>query len=96
MDQDTAVEPESEASSSISREAVVTVRPTAEMISKQGLPNFVGVSGETAGARGLCMHMVIIPPGAEGETHYHDGYETAIYVLQGGPKRFMARRSSIR
>lgn len=87
MDQDAAVEPGSEAAGraggGISREAVVTVRPTEEMISKQGLPNFVGVSGETVGARGLCMHMVIIPPGAEGETHYHDGYETAIYVLQG-------------
>ena len=46
MDQDAAVEPgketASEASSGISGEAVVTVRPTEEMLSKQGLPNFVG------------------------------------------------------
>jgi uncharacterized RmlC-like cupin family protein len=64
-------------------DAVVTVRPTEQIMSKQGLPNFVGVSGETVGARGLCMHMVVIPPGAVGEAHYHDGYETAIYVMQG-------------
>ena len=64
-------------------DAIVTVRPTAQMISRQGLPNFVGVSAETAGARGLCMNMVIIPPGGQAEPHYHDGFETAIYLLQG-------------
>ena len=63
--------------------SVVTVRPTAEFLSIQGLPNFDGISKETAGTRALCMHMVVFPPGAEAKAHYHDGFETAIYILEG-------------
>ena len=66
-----------------SYDAIVTVRPTTQIVSRQGLPNFVGVSAATTGARGLCMNMVIIPPGGKAEAHYHDGFETAIYLLQG-------------
>ena len=29
------------------------------------------------------MHLVVVPPGASAEPHYHDGYETAIYQLEG-------------
>jgi len=29
------------------------------------------------------MHLVIIPPGGKAAAHYHDGYETVIYVIQG-------------
>ena len=29
------------------------------------------------------MHLVVVPPGAAAEPHYHDGYETAIYQLEG-------------
>jgi uncharacterized RmlC-like cupin family protein len=62
---------------------VVTVRPTEQIVTRQGLPNFVGISARTAGARGLCMNMVIIPPGGAAEPHYHDGFETAIYLIAG-------------
>ena len=62
---------------------IVTVRPNAQILTRQSLPNFVGISGATAGAQGLCMNIVIIPPGASAEPHYHDGFETAIYVLKG-------------
>ena len=64
-------------------DAIVTVQPTTEMMSRQGLPNFVGVSAATTGSRGLCMNMVTIPPGGQAVPHYHDGFETAIYLLQG-------------
>ena len=64
-------------------EAMVTIRPTKQFQSLQGLPNFDGVSAETAGARGICMHMVVFPPGVEANAHYHDGFETAIYILEG-------------
>jgi uncharacterized RmlC-like cupin family protein len=63
--------------------SIVTVRPRKEIVSLQRLPNFVGVSAETAGSRGLCMNMVVIPAGGAAEPHYHDGFETAIYLLQG-------------
>jgi uncharacterized RmlC-like cupin family protein len=29
------------------------------------------------------MHLVVVPPGAAAEPHFHDGYETAIYQLEG-------------
>ncbi len=63
--------------------AVRAVRPEREVLTRQRLPYFVGVSGDTVGARGLSMHLVVIPPGARAEPHFHQGYETAIYVLEG-------------
>lgn len=62
---------------------VVAVRPDSATMTTQRLPYFLGISADTAGARGLSMHMVVIPPGARATPHIHQGYETAIYVLQG-------------
>ena len=62
---------------------VKAIRPQREVVTRQKLPYFVGISGETVGARGLSMHMVVIPPGARAEPHAHRGPETAIYVLEG-------------
>lgn len=62
---------------------VVALRPDREIVTRQRLPYFVGVSRETAGSRGLSMHLVVIPPGGVAAPHRHRGYETAIYVLEG-------------
>jgi len=62
---------------------VKTIRPDREVLTRQRLPYFLGVSGATVGAQGLSMHLVVIPPGAQSEPHAHRGYETAIYVLEG-------------
>jgi uncharacterized RmlC-like cupin family protein len=62
---------------------VVTVRPDFEVMTRQQLPNFVGISGETAGATGLSMNVVIIPAGGAAEPHLHRGHETAIFLLKG-------------
>lgn len=62
---------------------IVTVRPKATVETIQRLPNYVGISGATAGATGISMNMVIIPPSAAAEPHFHKGFETAIYLLQG-------------
>jgi len=62
---------------------IITVRPTETVNTRQQLPNFEGISATTAGATGLCMHMVIIPPGGKAVPHIHNGYETAIYILKG-------------
>ena len=62
---------------------VVAVRPDREVLTRQRLPYFVGISGETAASRGLSMHLVVIPPGGVAAPHRHRGYETAIYVLEG-------------
>jgi uncharacterized RmlC-like cupin family protein len=44
---------------------------------------FVGVSGETAGAKGLSLSKVVIPPGGSAQAHIHKGYESAVYLIQG-------------
>lgn len=62
---------------------IITVRPTQTVNTRQQLPNFEGISAQTAGATGLCMHMVIIPPGGRAVPHIHNGYETAIYIVKG-------------
>lgn len=50
---------------------------------KQGLDYFAGISAESAGAEGLCMHLVTIPPGGSARPHYHAAHESAIFVLEG-------------
>jgi uncharacterized RmlC-like cupin family protein len=62
---------------------IITVRPETETMTRQHLPYFVGISGATAGTKGLSMSLVIVPPGGAAEPHLHWGYETAIYVLKG-------------
>ncbi len=62
---------------------VVLVRSPPEIMTVQNLPNFVGVSGPTVGARELSMNLVIIPPGGYAEPHSHQGFESAVYVLEG-------------
>ena len=59
------------------------IKSPPEIMTRQGLPNFVGISEQTAGARGLSMNLVIIPPGARAEPHSHQGFESAVYVLEG-------------
>lgn len=62
---------------------IVTVRYAEETGSKQGLPNFQGISGNTAGAKHLTLLKVVIPPGATAKAHVHKGYESAVYLLKG-------------
>src|SRR4029078_7726842 len=62
---------------------VQALRRDRETLSRQRLPYFIGISGQTVGASGLSMHLVVIPPGARAEPHIHLGYETGIYVLEG-------------
>jgi uncharacterized RmlC-like cupin family protein len=62
---------------------IVTVRPLLTTLTRQGLRQFVGISGANSGARGLSMNRVVIPPGGRAEPHRHVGSESAIYLLQG-------------
>ena len=74
---------------------VKAVRPERAVLTRQRLSYFVGLSGATVGARGLSMHIVVIPPGAKAEPHSHRGYETGIYVLEGRVEtRYGARLES--
>jgi len=62
---------------------IVTVRPETEVMTLQKLPYFLGVSNASAGAQGISMNMVVIPPGGSAEPHFHKGFETAIYLIKG-------------
>lgn len=59
------------------------VRPGEATHGKQGLPYGAGISAESVGATGICMHLVTIPPGSMAEVHLHEHHETAISVLSG-------------
>lgn len=67
---------------------IVTVRPVKESATRQGLRQFVGISGANSGARGLSMNEVIIPPGGRAQAHRHVGAESAIYLLSGTVETF--------
>lgn len=59
------------------------VRAGDEFQGKQGLFYTPGISAETAGARGIHLQFVTLPPGAKAKAHKHEAHETAIYVLSG-------------
>ncbi len=50
---------------------------------KQGLDYFAGVSAESCGAEALCLHLLVLPPGAEARAHLHQDHESAIFMLEG-------------
>lgn len=58
---------------------LVIVRPDLENLAS----NFVGISANTAGAKGISMALVMIPPGAVAPPHFHPEHETAVYILKG-------------
>ncbi len=55
----------------------------ATYLGKQGLEYFAGISAETAGSKGMCLHVVTIPPGGRARPHLHERHESAVYVLSG-------------
>jgi uncharacterized RmlC-like cupin family protein len=58
-------------------------RPDESYRGKQGFDYKAGISAESAGASGLCMHVAVIPPGTRGKVHLHENHESAIYILSG-------------
>lgn len=66
-----------------SRYELKIIRPKADILTHQQLFEFVGISTETSGAKGIAMYLAIIPPGATAPPHLHPNHETAIYLLQG-------------
>ncbi len=61
----------------------VVVRGVRAVTGRQGLPIFEGVSAQSAGAQGLCLHRLEIPPGGAARPHLHEHHESAVFVLSG-------------
>ncbi|TNC74946.1 cupin domain-containing protein [Rubellimicrobium roseum] len=59
---------------------------------KQGFVTFEGIARETVGARGVCMHLLTVPPGGRAQAHKHATHETAIYVLSGRAVTYWGER----
>jgi uncharacterized RmlC-like cupin family protein len=62
---------------------VIIIRSGDTYDGKQGMCLATGVSSRSAGSRGLCLHLVTIPPGTRGVPHMHEGHESAIYTVSG-------------
>ncbi|MCC3774455.1 cupin domain-containing protein [Streptomyces sp. UNOB3_S3] len=42
-----------------------------------------GISAQSAGAEGLCLHRLVMPAGTRGRPHLHEGHESAIFIQSG-------------
>lgn len=61
----------------------VLIKRSDQYHGKQGLDYFAGVSAQTAESKGLCLHIVTIPPLARAKPHLHANHESTVYVLSG-------------
>jgi uncharacterized RmlC-like cupin family protein len=59
------------------------IRPGQGYEGSQGVGYGAGVSAESAGATGLCLHTLVIPPAGRGRAHLHEYHESAIFVVTG-------------
>jgi len=59
------------------------LRAGEPFVGKQGFTYAAAISAETAGAAGIHMQLLTIPPGARAKAHKHEAHETAIHVLSG-------------
>ncbi|MFE2144281.1 cupin domain-containing protein [Streptomyces sp. NPDC059456] len=50
---------------------------------RQGGTFAAGISAQSVGARGLCLHRMSLPGHTRGRPHLHAGHESAILVLSG-------------
>jgi uncharacterized RmlC-like cupin family protein len=67
----------------VAGERCCVVRAGAGYEGVQGLSYSAGISTESAGARGLCLHTLVIPPGGRARAHLHAQHESAIYIVSG-------------
>ena len=59
------------------------IRPSKTYHGKQGFDYAEAISKESVGSKGICMHLLTIPPGKRAKAHLHQDHETAIYMLKG-------------
>ncbi|MFE1775194.1 cupin domain-containing protein [Streptomyces sp. NPDC059008] len=60
-----------------------TVVRTGQYEGVQGGTFGTGVSAQSAGAEGLCLHRLVMPAGTRGRPHLHEGHESAIFIQSG-------------
>jgi uncharacterized RmlC-like cupin family protein len=60
------------------------VKPGADRDVPRGVVAGAEISQATAGAHNIYMGRFRVPPGAQSRPHYHEGCESAVYMLSGG------------
>ena len=70
---------------------VVIIRPAQTTEARQGMPQFFGISGVSAGTTALSMNLTAFGPGGSAKAHYHRDFETAIYGVTGRIALFYGR-----
>jgi uncharacterized RmlC-like cupin family protein len=59
------------------------VKPGADREVQRGVVGGAEISQTTAGAHNIYMAVFRVPPGASSRPHYHEGCESAVYMLAG-------------
>lgn len=59
------------------------VKPGPDRETPRGVVGGAEISQTTAGAHNIYMGRFRVPPGAISRPHYHDGCESAVYMLSG-------------
>jgi uncharacterized RmlC-like cupin family protein len=65
---------------------VKVVKPGPEHGTARGVVGGSEVSAETVGAQGIFMGVFRVPPGGRSRPHFHEGCESACYMLSGQMK----------
>ncbi|MCQ8771310.1 cupin domain-containing protein [Streptomyces telluris] len=60
-----------------------TVVRTGQYEGIQGGLFGAGISAQSAGAKALCLHRLVMPAGTRGRPHLHEGHESAIFIQSG-------------
>ena len=60
------------------------VKPGEDHDVPRGVVGGAEISQTTAGAHNIYMGRFRVPPGARSRPHYHEGCESAVYMLSGG------------
>jgi len=60
------------------------VKPGEDRNVSRGVVAGAEISQATAGAQNIYMGRFRVPPGAQSRPHYHEGCESAVYMLSGG------------
>lgn len=59
------------------------IRSSRTYHGKQGFDYAEAISTESVGSKGICMHLLNIPPKGRAKAHLHENHETAIYIMKG-------------
>jgi uncharacterized RmlC-like cupin family protein len=68
------------------------VRTGDSYVGRQGLTYFDGLTGASAGTRGICMTIATLPPGAKAKAHLHREIETGVYIIDGEASTYFGER----